>query len=249
MSEFAQQPEPNLAKLPGGGGGSLPVRPEHLRSASPREVAAATAKRTGDTASATPRVTPKANYSTELSECIPSAFHGAFALQCERIADNRLFVCSAERTAEVCTARREIQQARALAAGVKKKPVEESVSQVRGSHLLQQAQAAAKEQAQLQRKEWIAAVKRTQDSTAKFIAQKRMAASSTNSAASEAHQRAQLIRIAQDDNFWLENIRSFEAWNCCEMRTDKNRHRSVLLVLDCSAIGPAGDKIIGEGLS
>ena len=26
----------------------------------------------------------------------------------------------------------------------------------------------------------------------------------------QAHQRAQLIRIAQDDNFWLENIRSFE---------------------------------------
>ncbi|CAE7769124.1 unnamed protein product [Symbiodinium sp. CCMP2456] len=283
MSEFAQQPEPNLAKLAGGaeverrasssssGGGSLPVRrvprpqpsespprrPEHLRAASPREVAAATAKRTGtrpdavqandsirdpgkgllqgDAASATPRATPKIRPNSRSAS--PQPFTGPshcsargararrsntppLTAEAKKKADKlrtnsaspRVYVRASSPAASTkcSTARREIQQARALAAGVKKKPVEESVSQVRGSQLLQQAQAAAKEQAQLQRKEWMAAVKRTQDSTAKFIAQKRMAASSTNSAASEAHQRAQLIRIAQDDNFWLENIRSFE---------------------------------------
>ncbi|CAE7788341.1 unnamed protein product [Symbiodinium sp. CCMP2592] len=318
MNEFAQQPEPNLVRLAGGagverrasssssGGGSLPVRrvprhqpsesppprPEHLRAASPREVAAAAAKRAGtrpdagqandsirhpgkglpqgDTASATPRATPKIRPNSRSTS--PQPFTGPshcsargartrrsntppLTAEAKKKADKlrnnsaspRVYVRASSPAASTkCSnARREIQQARALAAGVKKKPVE-AVSLVRGSHLLQQAQAAAKEQAQLQRKEWMAAVKRTQDSSAKFIAQKRMAASSTNPAASEAHQRAQLIRIAQDDNFWLENIRSFEEAEPQSKTPPKARAQPAMPKSISSAIGPAGDKIIGE---
>eukprot|EP00439_Symbiodinium_sp_Y106_P075894 s301_g15.t1 len=327
MNEFAQQPEPNLARLAGGagverrasssssGGGSLPVRrvprhqpsesppprPEHLRAASPREAAAAAAKRTGtrpdavqandsikhpgkglpqgDTASATPRVTPRPNSRSTSPQPFTGPSHCSargrtfrartrrsntppLTAEAKKKADKlrtnsaspRVYVRASSPAASTkcSTARREIQQARALAAGVKKKPVE-AVSQVQGSHLLQQAQAAAKEQAQLQRnagkhelKEWMAAVKRTQDSSAKFIAQKRMAASSTNPAASEAHQRAQLIRIAQDDNFWLENIRSFEDSEPQSKTPPKARVQPAMPKSIASAIGPAGDKIIGE---
>ncbi|CAK9095582.1 Uncharacterized protein SCF082_LOCUS44891 [Durusdinium trenchii] len=100
-----------------------------------------------------------------------------------------------------CSKEREkIGRARAAAAGVKKPPVEAPKS-VTGSFLLEQS-LASKELLNKQRKEWMAAVKRTQDSTAKYVAQKRIAATNP-SVASEAHERAQLIRRAQEDNWQL----------------------------------------------
>ncbi|CAJ1448664.1 unnamed protein product [Effrenium voratum] len=104
------------------------------------------------------------------------------------------------------TVRGELGRARALAAGVKKKP-EVAKAPVTGNFVLEQTQAS-KELLVKQRKEWMAAVKRTQDSTVKFVAQKRVAANS-NGYTSEAQERAHLIRMAQDHN-WMDYVKAEE---------------------------------------
>jgi len=132
-----------------------------------------------------------------------------------------------------------------LAAGVKKQQTEQQKSQVTGSFLLEQS-LASKGPSEKQRKEWMAAVKRTQDSSAKFVAQKRLAANNPSNIASEAHERAQLIRRAQDDN-WLDQLRAEEKDTDLRSKTPpKARGQPPMPKSIASAIGPAGDKVIGE---
>lgn len=142
------------------------------------------------------------------------------------------------------TERQKIGRARALAAGVKKQTVEQAKSQITGSFLLEQSQAS-KELSAKQRKEWMAAVKRTQDSSAKFVAQKRLAANNPSSVSSEAYERAQLIRRAQDDN-WLDHLRAEDNVEVRSKTPPKAREKPPMPKSIASAIGPAGDKVVGE---
>lgn len=142
------------------------------------------------------------------------------------------------------TERQKIGRARALAAGVKKQTVEQAKSQITGSFLLEQSQAS-KELSAKQRKEWMAAVKRTQDSSAKFVAQKRLAANNPSSVSSEAYERAQLIRLAQDDN-WLDHLRAEDNVEVRSKTPPKAREKPPMPKSIASAIGPAGDKVVGE---
>ncbi|CAK9082441.1 unnamed protein product [Durusdinium trenchii] len=141
-----------------------------------------------------------------------------------------------------CSKEREkIGRARAAAAGVKKPPVEAPKS-VTGSFLLEQS-LASKELLNKQRKEWMAAVKRTQDSTAKYVAQKRIAATNP-SVASEAHERAQLIRRAQEDN-WLDHLRAEESKAEPRSKTPP-KARSQPPMPKSSVTGPTKKKVVGE---
>eukprot|EP00435_Cladocopium_sp_Y103_P030999 s422_g7.t2 len=138
------------------------------------------------------------------------------------------------------TERQKIGRARALAAGVKKQTVEQAKSQITGSFLLEQSQAS-KELSAKQRREWMAAVKRTQDSSAKFVAQKRLAANNPSS----AYERAQLIRRAQDDN-WLDHLRAEDNVEVRSKTPPKAREKPPMPKSIASAIGPAGDKVVSE---